>query len=148
MFIKAIFADSKKLKELEIMCQNAIYICISWYSKICWFPVKKYWCQQNSRGMSRDLYIFWIFFVYGITAKFHHCKICVRNFREGRIFCTPPRPFREQPQKSPSYIGFKIISLFYLFYLPCLIYGSIFSLITQTFACLHPCILSKNSNSC
>ena len=22
------------------MCQNAVCICISWYSKICWFPVK------------------------------------------------------------------------------------------------------------
>ena len=31
----------KKLKELEIMCQNAVYICFSWYSKICWLPVKK-----------------------------------------------------------------------------------------------------------
>ena len=35
MFIKTIFEDSKKLKELEIMDQNAIYICISWYSNIC-----------------------------------------------------------------------------------------------------------------
>ena len=31
------------------MYQNAIYICISWYNKICWFPVKKCWYQQNSR---------------------------------------------------------------------------------------------------
>ena len=28
------------LKELEIMYQDAIFICISWYGKICWFPVK------------------------------------------------------------------------------------------------------------
>ena len=60
--IKKTFKDSqKRLNELEIMCSNAIYICISWYSKICWFSVKKY-CQQNSSGVSRDLYIFWIFF--------------------------------------------------------------------------------------
>ena len=45
-------------KELEIMCSNAIYVCISWYSKICY---KKY-CQQNASGVSRDLYIFGIFF--------------------------------------------------------------------------------------
>ena len=31
---KTICKGSKKLKELEIMCQDAIYICISWYSKI------------------------------------------------------------------------------------------------------------------
>ena len=29
IFIKTNFKDSKKLKELEIMNQNAIYICIS-----------------------------------------------------------------------------------------------------------------------
>ena len=35
-FIKKTFKDSKKkLRELSIMCSNAIYICISWYSKIC-----------------------------------------------------------------------------------------------------------------
>ena len=45
--IKTIFKDSKKLKESEIMYQNAIYIRISRYSKICWFPVIKCWCQQN-----------------------------------------------------------------------------------------------------
>ena len=56
----------KKLKELEIMYQDPIYICISWYSKICLFSVKKCWCQQNSRGVSLDSYIFWIFFRQGI----------------------------------------------------------------------------------
>ena len=35
MFIKAIFKDQRKVKKIEIMYQNAIYICISWYSKIC-----------------------------------------------------------------------------------------------------------------
>ena len=35
MFIKKTFKDSKKLKELEIMYSNAIYISISRYSKIC-----------------------------------------------------------------------------------------------------------------
>ena len=35
MFIKPIFKDQRKVKKIEIMYQNAIYICISWYSKIC-----------------------------------------------------------------------------------------------------------------
>ena len=46
------------LKELEIMYRNADYTYISWCSKICQFPVKKWWCQQNSGAVSRDLYIF------------------------------------------------------------------------------------------
>ena len=41
MFIKKIFTDSKKLKELEFLHENAIFIFVSWYSKICWFPLKK-----------------------------------------------------------------------------------------------------------
>ena len=45
MFVRKIFKDSKKLKELEVMYQDAIYICISWYSKICQFPVKKCSCE-------------------------------------------------------------------------------------------------------
>ena len=42
-FIKKSLKTHEKLKELEIMYQNAIFICISW-------------------GMSHDSYIFWIFF--------------------------------------------------------------------------------------
>ena len=34
-FIKKMFEEPNKLKELEIIYQNAIYIFIFWYSKIC-----------------------------------------------------------------------------------------------------------------
>ena len=62
MFIKTIFKlkeleimyQNAMLKELEIMYQNAMYICISWHSKIYWYSMKKCWFQQNSRGVSRD----------------------------------------------------------------------------------------------
>ena len=40
MFIKAVLEDSKKLKALQNTYQNAIYMCISSYSKICCFPRK------------------------------------------------------------------------------------------------------------
>ena len=39
-----IFADIIKIVTMTIkaiMYQNAIYICIFWYSKIYWFPAKK-----------------------------------------------------------------------------------------------------------
>ena len=61
-FIVKILKTEENLKEAEIMYQSASYICISRYNKISWFPVKKYWCQQNSGGVPRDSYIFWIFF--------------------------------------------------------------------------------------
>ena len=47
-----IFKDSKKVKRITNFYQNAIYVCIFWYNKICWFLIKKCWCQQNSRGVS------------------------------------------------------------------------------------------------
>ena len=95
------------------MYQNRIYICISWYSNICWFLVKKYWCQQNSRGVSRDSYIFFnLLLVRHKCGKFHHCRICMTDFRERGPFCpSPPPPIREQPQKSPSWIGLNAYNL-------------------------------------
>ena len=41
MFLKTFLKTQKQLKELEVIHQNAIYICISWHSKICRFPLKK-----------------------------------------------------------------------------------------------------------
>ena len=92
------------------MYQNTIYICISRYSKICWFPVKKCWCQHNSRGLSRDLYIFWIFFGWGITAKFHRCRICVTGFREGR-------PRSPHPWAAPKKLILNRVKMKFYFYI-------------------------------
>ena len=72
------------------MYQNAIYICISWNSNICWFPVKKCWCQQNSRDVSHDSYIFWIFFRYGITVpSFTIAGYAWQILEKGGLFGTP-----------------------------------------------------------
>ena len=38
-------------------------------------------------------------------AKFHHCRICVTDFRARGSFCSPP--IREQHRKIPSWIGFR-----------------------------------------
>ena len=64
MFIKIIFKYLEKVKRIRnYVGKSNLYLdpMISWYSKICWFPVKKEWYQQNSMGVSRDLYIFWVF---------------------------------------------------------------------------------------
>ena len=72
------------------MYQNAINICIPRYRKICQFPLKQCWSQQKSRGMSRDSYIF-LDLLWGryTSAKFHHCRICVTDFKEGGLFVCP-----------------------------------------------------------
>ena len=61
-FIQKPSKIQEKLKESEIMYQNSIYICVSWYNKICQFSLKIWWCQQKPGGVPHDLYIFWIFF--------------------------------------------------------------------------------------
>ena len=96
----------KKLKELGIMYENAFYICISWYSKICWFAVKKCWCQQNSRGVSRDSSIFWIFFWQGISVPGFIIVGYVWQIL-GREAFLPLPPILEQPRKIPSWIGLR-----------------------------------------
>ena len=61
--------------------------------------MKKYWCQQNSKDMSFDLYNFWIFVRKGIAAKFHHFRICVTDFREGYLL--KPHPHSWADTKRP-----------------------------------------------
>ena len=107
MFIKTIFKDSKKLKESQIMYQNAIYIWISWYSKTCWLAVKKYWCQQNSGGVSRDSYTFLIFFRKGITVQSFILVRYVWQILGGGDFLPPPPPHPWAARKGPSWIGLK-----------------------------------------
>ena len=103
------------------MYQNTIYICISRYSKICWFPVKKCWCKQNSRGVSRNSYIFLgLLWVRYNCVKFHHCRICLMWQILGRGGGLSPTPIREQPRKSPSWTGSNYLFLFHN--MPCMPY--------------------------
>ena len=83
------------------MYQNPICIWISWYGKNCWFLVKKMLMPAELMGCVTDLLC-----VRYNCAKFHHCKICVTDFREGGTF-PPPLPIREQSRKSPFLIGLR-----------------------------------------
>ena len=102
VFNKKCLKTQKKSKLLEIMYQNTIYICIFWYSKIFWFPMKKCWCQQNSRSVSRDSYIFGSSLGNYNCDKLRLCRKCVTDFREGGSFCPLPHPW-----KVPSWIGLR-----------------------------------------
>ena len=94
------------------MYQNPIYMCISWCSKICWFPMKICWCQQNSRDVSRGLYIFWIFLKQGISVpSFIIAEYVRRILGTGGQKGPPPPLIREQPRKSPSWIGLKMFHI-------------------------------------
>ena len=93
------------------MYQNPIYMCISWCSKICWFPMKICWCQQNSRDVSRGLYIFWIFLKQGISVPSFIIAEYVRRILGTGGQKGPPPLIREQPRKSPSWIGLKMFHI-------------------------------------
>ena len=89
------------------MYQNANYICISWYSNKfddSWWKNADEW---NSRDMSHDLHIFWIFLGKDNFAKFHHCRICVTDFKDGGALLPPPPPLIpsvSSPKKDSSWI--------------------------------------------
>ena len=40
-------------------------------------------------------------------AKFHHCRICVTEFRERGALLPNPPAIREQPRQFPSWVGLK-----------------------------------------
>ena len=67
--------------ECPLLGGFTVYICISWYSKICWFPMKKCWCQ---------------------CAKFHHCRICVTGFTKKAFLFSR---FLWAATKRPMWIG-------------------------------------------
>ena len=85
----------KKVKELEIMYQNAIFICIPWYSNICWFLAN----DANVSRIQRVCHVIHIFFnllwVRYNCSKVHQCWICVAGFKEGAFAYS----IRRQPQK-------------------------------------------------
>ena len=89
------------------MYQNTVYICISLYNKICWFPVKNCWCQLKG-CVTWFIYFLGLLWVRYNCAKFHHRRICVTDFREGGLFAPPTHsPIHELSQKSPSWIGLR-----------------------------------------
>ena len=87
------------------MTQNAMYICIFWCTKICWFQLKKWWYQHNSRCVSRDLYIFGIFVRSGITFPSFVIARYVWQILGRIVFLVPPHTWRAP--KSPSWIVLK-----------------------------------------
>ena len=83
------------------MYQNTIYICISWYSKICWFPVKNAdvsriqgVCHVIHMLFGSSLGKLWLpsFIIVGFVWQI---------LGKGAFL---PIPFLEQPQKGLSWI--------------------------------------------
>ena len=81
--LKQSLRTQKNLTELQITYQNAIYFCISWYSKNRWFPLKKKLMSVKLMGC-----VMWFIYFLDLLrvryncAKFHHCKICLTDFKE------------------------------------------------------------------
>ena len=90
------------------MYQNAIYICISWYNKICWFPLKNADVSRN-QGLCHVIHIsFW-----SSLGKIYLPSLIIVGYvwqiiGRGCLFAPrPPSPIRDQPPKCPSWIGLK-----------------------------------------
>ena len=66
---------------------------------------KKCWCQQNSNVcVTWFIYFFDLLRVRYNCAKFHYCRICVKDFREGDFFAPHLPPICEEPLFGPSWI--------------------------------------------
>ena len=62
MFIKKSLKTQENLKELEIMYQNAIYICFSWYNNNLLISGEKMLMSSELRGGVTWFISFWIIF--------------------------------------------------------------------------------------
>ena len=94
----------EKLKELEILYQNPIYICISWCSKI---SNETSWFQQNLKHVSRDLCAFWIFFRQVITVTNSIIVGYMWQILGREHFCPPLSPSLGAALKRPIMNGVK-----------------------------------------
>ena len=102
MFIKTTFNDSKKVKPIgNYALKRNLYLYFLIKQKLL-ISVKKYWRQQNSKGVSRDLYIFWSFFRQVMTVPSFMNVGYVWDIL-GKWAFLPP--IREQARKVPSLIG-------------------------------------------
>ena len=89
IFIKKIFEDSKKVKRIRN------YVAKSNISVFSDIANADFW--QKSPGFSTAQGVFHVIHMFlGVLqvryfcAKFHHCRICVTDFRERSIFAPPP----------------------------------------------------------
>ena len=80
----------EKLKKLEIMHQNAIYIYISWYKKFADFRWKNDDISRTQGVCHVIQIILDLLQVRYNSAKFHCYRICVTGFREGGGPFRPP----------------------------------------------------------
>ena len=64
----------------------------------------------KSRGVSGDLYIFFLLQVKYNCGKFHNCVICVTDFKVGGTFCLPS--IREHSRKGSSWIALHICTFY------------------------------------
>ena len=99
MLIKATFKDSKswKIRNHVLKCNLYLYFLISQKLLI---SGEKSWSQQNSRAVSRYLYVFWIFFKLGIAIPSSTIALYVRQILRRGPFVPL---ILEQSQKGASW---------------------------------------------
>ena len=92
------------------MYRNAIYICISWHSKICWFPLKKCWYQQISRVVSCNSYFFIPKEVIAVPSFI--ISWCLTDYRNGGLFAPPSVSIHERPILNRVKVNFFLLLIF------------------------------------
>ena len=109
MFIITIYKDSRKVK----INWNYVSKCTLYPYFLIWQYLLIYREKMLIPAEFKGCVMWFIYFLDLLWVKhncatFHHCRICLTDFRDGAP------SIREQPQKSPSWIGLKVSLLIIL----------------------------------
>ena len=99
-----IYKDSRKVKinrNYASKCNLYLYFLIQ--QNLLIFGEKMLMSAELKECVTWFIYFLDLLWVRYNCAKFHHCRICVTDSKEGAFLS----PTREQPQKTPSWIGLK-----------------------------------------
>ena len=111
MFIITIYKDSRKVK----INWNYVSKCTLYPYFLIWQYLLIYREKMLIPAEFKGCVMWFIYFLDLLWVKhncatFHHCRICLTDFRDGAP------SIREQPRKSPSWIGLKVSLLIILLY--------------------------------
>ena len=105
MFIKKITKDSRKVKRIRnYVSKSNLYMCFLIQQNLLIFGEKMLMSAELKVCVTWFIHFMDLPLVRYNCAKFHHCRICVPDFRKAGAQ-KAPLPIREQPQKSPFWIG-------------------------------------------
>ena len=113
MFFITIYKDSRKVKiNRNYVSKYSLYLYFLIWQNLLISGEKMLISAELKECVTWFIYFLDLYWVRYNCAKFHNCRICVTDFREGAFL--PPPPIRERPRKSPSWVGLRLVCAIFL----------------------------------